>query len=221
MFNISILKEKILKSENKFLFSYIIFFVILFLSKFIFAYDEEKVIILCLISFVIIFYENTSKIIYNVLNEKSLSLENDFLNLYKDKLFIMKKLRIYWRLFLDLEELIVEFFVWLKKQFKSLILLKKNKRIYIVQHFIKDKIKLLLYKVFLIKKTLNLIYVKNLKFYFYLMNKNKTLSFSKTINSLKDLNKNIKYKHWIINKLNLKIKFIKNNNYFSYLFLDF
>ena len=220
--NISNIKEKILlQSKNDYFYSYIIFIIILFLSKFIFAYDEERVIVLCLISFVIIFYENTHKMLYNALNERSTSLEEQFLELYNDKVFIMKKLRIYWRLFLDLEELIIEFYVWIRKQLISLVDLKKKKRIYIVRHFIKDKIKVLLDKKNLTKKTINLIYIKMLSNNFFIKNKNNSLNFLKSLNSLKNINQNINYKHLILNKINLKINFLNKYKYFSYLYLIF
>ena len=92
---LNIKNKLILQSKDKNFNTYILFFLILFLSQFVFLYDEEKIIALCLISFIVIFYQNTNILIYNLLNEKAKSLEIEFINLFKDKILIMNKLRTY------------------------------------------------------------------------------------------------------------------------------
>ena len=70
----------------------VLFLTIIFLSQFIFAYDEEKVVALCLISFATIVYFNFNQIIFNSLNVQSLEIEKEFSILYKEKKILMRKL---------------------------------------------------------------------------------------------------------------------------------
>ena len=70
-----------------------IIFPILFFSSVIFLYDEEKIVALCLISFITIFYFNFSKIIFDTLNEKSITLKNELIKLFTEKIAVMRKLR--------------------------------------------------------------------------------------------------------------------------------
>ena len=62
-------------SQKPFSKEFFLFFLIIILSQFIFSYDEEKVIVLCLLSFGILFYNNFNTLIYNTLNEKAETLE--------------------------------------------------------------------------------------------------------------------------------------------------
>jgi len=70
-----------------------LFFTIIFFSSFIFSYDEEKIVVLCLISFVTILYYNSNQILFDLLQEQSYNLQKEFYNLFSDKIIIMKKLR--------------------------------------------------------------------------------------------------------------------------------
>lgn len=72
---------------------YILFFSILFLSTFVFSYDEEKIVVLCLISFVTILYYNFHQVIFDSLNDQSIALKEELVNLFKEKIIIMRKLR--------------------------------------------------------------------------------------------------------------------------------
>lgn len=75
--------------QIKFYFLYAIAGSIFFLSQIIFKYDEEKVVALCLISFAFIFYINLSSSVDNALSQKALTLEKEFLILFKEKTAMM------------------------------------------------------------------------------------------------------------------------------------
>lgn len=138
--------------NKKYFSEFFIFFIIITLSQFIFSYDEEKIIALCLISFIILFYNNLNQLIYTLLNEKSQTLENEFVDLFKAKFDIMWKLRIYWRLFLDLEDNVVEFFWWVKKNLIQVRLIKISNINLLNKHLVKDVINFILQKNFMIQK---------------------------------------------------------------------
>lgn len=61
-------------------------FLIFLISKEIFSYESEKIVILCIISFFVFSYYSSNKGIFTSLKEKS----NDLLNNY-NKSFILKK----------------------------------------------------------------------------------------------------------------------------------
>jgi len=79
--------------NNKYFNIYFLFFSILFLSSVVFLYDEEKIVALCLLSFVTILYYNFHEMIFNALNEESLILKKELVELFSAKIIIMKKLR--------------------------------------------------------------------------------------------------------------------------------
>ena len=146
-------------SQKKNFKEFFLFFLIITLSQFIFSYDEEKVIVLCLLSFGILFYNNFNTLIYNALNEKAETLEWEFKELFEAKFKIMWKLRIYWRLFLDLEDKIIELFWWSKNNIISVVNLKNKNISLLKKHLVKDYINYLLDKKFIIQKNLQKIFL--------------------------------------------------------------
>lgn len=211
------LKNQLLsQSKNKNFNLYVLVFTILFLSQFVFLYDEEKIIALCLISFIVIFYNNTSEVIYSLLNEKALALETEFVSLFKDKIIIMNKLRTYWRLFLDLEDQTIEIFCWIKKSILNIIEKKKNNRKYLINYFLKDKYNNLLIKNISIFRNFQLTLLALLKN--NLLNNKKNMNIHIFFNNIKSLNNSNNQKLLIVlNKLNLN----KINNYLTYYYLKF
>ena len=146
-------------SNKKYFKEFFIFFLIISLSQLVFYYDEEKVVALCLISFGILFYNNLNTLIYDILNEKAETLEAEFKELFEAKFKIMWKLRIYWRLFLDLEDNIVELYWWSKNNILKITILKNKNINMLKKHWLKDYINFLLDKKFMIQKNLQKLFL--------------------------------------------------------------
>ena len=187
----------------------VLFLAIIFLSQFIFAYDEEKVVALCLISFATIVYFNFNQIIFNSLNTQSLEIEKEFSILYKEKKILMRKLWSVWRIFLDIEDFIVEIYYWVKKSLIYVLEQKKKNRKLFSMLLLKYNInQLYLYQM---KINENLKYFLLILFKFSLNNINKKKYFKTNLNILKKINK-FSFKHILLSKLNNNT-FLKAKNY--------
>lgn len=203
--------------NNKHFNTYVLFFSILIFSSIIFLYDEEKIVVLCLISFVTILYYNFSQIIFNALNDQSVYLKKELVNLFEEKIIIMRKLRYTWRIFLDIEDLIIDMYCWIKQKFFFIIKKKNARRINIFWKLIirKDLNDLLKFKL-LVNENLKILILNLLK---------KKLMYSKTLNLnslnlLKNLSKSKIQFPLILNKL--KINALTTNskiNYNTYYYL--
>jgi hypothetical protein len=62
-----------------------LFFLMLFISKEIFSYDSEKVVIFCILFFIILTYYNSKEMLYNTFVAKSLKLKEEYINVIKSK----------------------------------------------------------------------------------------------------------------------------------------
>ena len=205
--------------NNKYFNIYFLFFSILFLSSIAFSYDEEKIVVLCLISFVTILYYNFHEIIFNSLNEESLILKNELIGLFSEKIIIMKNLRFCWRIFLDIEDLVIDMYRWVSFRFKKII---KSKSILRLNSFWNYIIKKDINQLFQLK----LIIQQNFKFLIFKLLKVKVTTLNKlqlkSLNSLKTLAVTTSIKHFIFNKLNVKcLNIHTKNNYNTYFYLKF
>jgi hypothetical protein len=113
-------------------------FLIFLISKEIFSYESEKIVILCIISFFVFSYYSSNKGIFTSLKEKS----NDLLNNY-NKSFILKKkleneLKTFWQLFLKIEDQFIPVYfilnTYLSSSIKKFTINKKLKKL----NYIKD-----------------------------------------------------------------------------------
>lgn len=141
--------------NSKYSYAYTLFIMIMFLSQFIFAYDEEKVIVLCLLSFAVLFYVNLNEVIHTALSKKSNDLEIEFSKLFKEKIIAMRRIHRYWRIFLDLEDNTVELYCWIKNNLKKTIFIAIKNRKFNKIHLTKEKYKLFFNKIFNIEKQIN------------------------------------------------------------------
>lgn len=201
--------------NSKYYNIYFLFFSIVFLSATVFSYDEEKIVVLCLISFATIIYHNFHEAIFNALNEQSILLKKELVDLFSDKIIIMRKLRYSWRIFLDIEDTIVDMYCWVKIKFKKIIQEKSKRRL---NFFWKYLIRKDLNKLYQLK----LIIKENFKMLILNQLKKKSLNFSEyninTLNSLKTLTYNYTIKHIILNKLNKNVSNLNLNlNTYYYL----
>ena len=198
---------------------YILFFSILFLSTFVFSYDEEKIVVLCLISFVTILYYNFHQVIFDSLNEQSIALKEELVNLFKEKIIIMRKLRYTWRIFLDIEDYIIDMYCWVKQTFVNIIQNKNLRRINTFSRLVirKDLNNLFQAKL-LIKENLKRILLNLLKQKMSAVTTVKQL----TLNELQSFNSGLTQKHFLLNKLKINsLNKTHYNHYNSFYYLKF
>jgi len=148
---------------EKYFSVYVLVVLILFLSHFIFSYDEEKVVALCLLTFGVLSYINFSSLIFEGLNQKSNSLELEFKTLFTEKITAMRRLRIYWRLFMDLHDFLIEFYFWFKQRFTAIVKRRILNRQNLALHNIKAKYSELLSKSLNNKRQINLVELETTK----------------------------------------------------------
>lgn len=203
--------------NNKYFNIYFLFFSILFLSSVVFLYDEEKIVALCLLSFVTILYYNFHEIIFNALNEESLILKKELVDLFSAKIIIMKKLRYSWRIFLDIEDLIVDMYCWIKTKFQIIIKTKNKKRLtFFWKYIIRKDINSLFQSKIIIQENLTNLILALLK---TKVLQSKILQLN-SLNNLKNLSFNYTTKHIVLAKLNKNILNSNNNlNYNTYFYL--
>ena len=72
-----------------------IYLFILLLSKEIISYDNEKIVILCILSFLILAYKNGNDIIFDNLRNRGQKIKEEFSKLLEYKIFILTRLRYY------------------------------------------------------------------------------------------------------------------------------
>lgn len=107
----------------------IIFVIGLFLSKELFSYDFEKVVISSILFFLIILYQGSYDILYNLFYLKSLKFKEEYLELVELKKKIEKKLHHFIITFFRKENSLIGVFNYIFMQlntlFKSLYLTRK------------------------------------------------------------------------------------------------
>jgi hypothetical protein len=64
----------------------------LLFSKEIFSYDSEKVVILCILSFILGIYFYTRKALSNIFTEHRHNLENDVISIYNLEITLLDKM---------------------------------------------------------------------------------------------------------------------------------
>lgn len=196
----------------------ILFFLILLLSKEVFSYDSEKVVILCILSFIIIAYFNFKEMLSNVFLSQSEKIKEEFNDLALIKENLEKEIKKFWRVFLDLEDHLIQIYSWVRNNLVTFIKKANKNRKLLVFHIIKDQLNILVkdqikinqnLNIFLLKNSItNLknmlannteyktLYINELNFYF-----NKLINISTTSNLI----------YLIINKLNINKEFTVDN----------
>lgn len=200
----------------------ILFILILFISKEIFSYDSEKVVILCILSFLILAYYQTRTSLYEAFIFKSAKLEEEFKVLSEMKLTLEKNIRSFWRIFLDLEDQLIEILFWVKNNVVNFIKKANKNRALFAFHIIKDQLNILLKDNLNVKTYFNNFSINATMFNFKLLmtqqidnplNKSNLDIF---LNKLTDNNNENQFKLLLLNKLNIdRVSISENGNIHS------
>lgn len=185
-------------------------FVLIFLaSKEIFSYDSEKVVILCILCFAITAYYNMRTVVYQSFLMTSSKIEEEMTHLLNLKLKLEESIRDFWKMYLKLENLLIEIYFWVKVNFKNFIKKANKNRILFNFHIIKDQLNFVVKETLVTRYLLESVYkamvVNN--FHFMLDSKINSnaikLDMSTFFNKLKTSKDNTTFAHLILSKLNL------------------
>lgn len=199
----------------------VLFFLILFISKEIFSYDSEKIVILCILSFLIVAYFQLRTSIYEAFISKSAKLEEEFNTLADLKYSLEKNIRSFWRIFLDLEDQLTEIFFWFKNNTQVFVKKFNKNRISFNFHIVKDQLNNLLKDNLSTKNLYNSFLVKNAVFNFNstLNGDFKLVSNNLSINgffeNLDVSNNETNFKILLLNKLNINRTDLNDKTSFS------
>jgi len=197
----------------------LLFYLVFMLSKYIFSYESEEVVIFCILSFVIIAYYSSREMFYESLASKSNKLEEEYTQLFTKIQDLTKKIRSYFRIFLDLEDKIVEIYYLTKVYYNKFLNIKNKNRSLFLFYLVKDELNFYLQDDFLRSYKENLNAVESATAYLKLLNSgkintninlNNNESFNSKLNSVLSSNSLI---YLIMNKLNLN-----NKDYLNFLF---
>lgn len=203
----------------------ILAFLIFFLSKEVFSYDGEKVVILCILSFIILAYFNSKEALYNTFLSRSEKLKEEYVLLAEKKEKLEKEIRTFWRIFLDLEDQLIEIYLWVRYNIINITTKFNNNRNAVIFYLVKDQLNLLVKEKLKINQYLNELVLKNTlinfknivsKNYSYKLNYINNLNFylNKLISTVPSHNLST----LVINKLNSNKEFYctKTKNWISF-----
>jgi hypothetical protein len=169
----------------------------LLFSKEIFSYDSEKVVILCILSFILGIYFYTRKALSNIFIEHRNNLENDIISIYNLEIALLDKM-VY---FINNNKLIyskiVNLSLWINNTIKIFLFKINRSRILSILHIGKDYLNLYLKEMILMNTLKNLFDTKlsNEKFsYLTQSNLNDDISVTNILaSSLNSINEDITY----------------------------
>lgn len=196
----------------------ILFLLLLLISKEIFSYDSEKVVIFCILFFIIVTYFNFKEMLYITFLNKSLKLKEEFLLLITSKENLELELKKFWSNFILLESQLLKLTKWIRSNI-SVIVKKINKnRNYIGFHLVKDHLNLLIKDQLKINQNLLNFLVQNailnLKALFHYKLNSKLISTNNLnyyFNKLTNITTNSNIIYLILNKLQNNKEFCVNN----------
>lgn len=139
------------------------FFLILVISKEIFSYEDEKVVVLCILTLLTIATINTKEMIYESLSQRAVKVHNEIYELLDINYDMCKYLRRFMRIYLDLEDSIAYIYSWIKVSINKIIIKLNKHRALFMSNLIKDKLNFLLTDWINIQYNLKL-YLINLTF---------------------------------------------------------
>jgi hypothetical protein len=169
----------------------------LLFSKEIFSYDSEKVVILCILSFILGIYFYTRKALSNIFIEHRNNLENDIISIYNLEIALLDKM-VY---FINNNKLIyskiVNLSLWINNTIKIFLFKINRSRILSILHIGKDYLNLYLKEMILMNTLKNLFDTKlsNEKFsYLTQSNLNDAISVTNILaSSLNSINEDITF----------------------------
>lgn len=201
----------------------ILAFLIFFLSKEVFSYDGEKVVILCILSFIILAYFNFKDALYNAFTARTMKLKEEYTDLIVLKENLEKEIRKFWRIFLDLEDQLIEIYLWVKLNINSSIKKFNKNREAFLFYLIKDQMNGLLKEKLKLKQHLsNFILMDTIKNFKSILNNKsqKQLVYINDLNfylnSLTQTKLNYTLIELVLNKLNINKEFCQSNNWINF-----
>lgn len=195
-----------------------LFILIFLISKEVFSYDSEKIVILCILCFLITAYYNLRTSLYETFQSISSKIEEEFLILVELRAKLENNIKNFWENYLKLEDQLIEIYFWVKSNFKAFINKANKNRILFNFHIVKDQLNSL------VKDTLNTQYLFESvykaiilnNFYFMLDSKINSspvkLETSTFFEKLKSKEESFTFEELILNKLNINKEIILDNN---------
>ncbi len=186
----------------------IIYILALLISKEIFSYDGEKVVILCILSFLFVAYFQTKNVVSELLIAKSKKLEEEYIQLVDLKLNLEKSINSFWKAFIELENQLIEILFWVRANVSNTIIrLNKNRQTFFF-HVLKDYINSFFKNYLAIKYFFQKLYIlsvfNNIQLVFNTsLLKSNALSLQFAFNKLKNTTINYDFTTLLLNKLNL------------------
>lgn len=186
----------------------IIYILALLISKEIFSYDGEKVVILCILSFLFVAYFQTKNVVSELLIAKSKKLEEEYIQLIDLKLNLEKSINSFWKAFIELENQLIEILFWVRANVSNTVIrLNKNRQTFFF-HVLKDYINSFFKNYLSIKYFFQKLYIlsvfNNIQLVFNTsLLKSNALSLQFAFNKLKNTTINYDFTTLLLNKLNL------------------
>jgi hypothetical protein len=167
----------------------------LLFSKEIFSYDSEKVVILCILSFILGIYFYTRKALSNIFIEHRNNLENDIISIYNLEIALLDKMVYFINNNRLIYSKIVNLSLWINNTIKIFLFKINRSRILSILHIGKDYLNLYLKEMLLMNTLKNLFDTKlsNEKFsYLTQSNLNDDISVTNILaSSLNSINEDI------------------------------
>ncbi len=113
----------------------VVFFLFFFISKEIFSYDGERVVILCILTFIITAYYQLRSSIYLMLELRSAKIEEEFTATLNLKIKLEERIKEFWILFHTLETKITNVLFWFKSNIIAYLLKANKNRAIFFQRF--------------------------------------------------------------------------------------
>ena len=187
----------------------IIYFLILLISKEIFSYDSEKIVILCILTFIITAYYQAREGLYETFQARTSKLEEEFVVLLTLKNKLENAVESFWQSFISLENQLIQILIWIKNNIKKFIIKANTNRALFNFHIAKDQLNLLYKENLLVNYGLKSLQTKSTIHNFNLILESKVdynsvdLSIMSFLDKLKTTSNETTFTNLVINKLNI------------------
>jgi hypothetical protein len=196
----------------------------LLFSKEIFSYDSEKVVILCILSFILGIYFYTRKALSNIFIEHRNNLENDIISIYNLEIALLDKMVYFINNNRLIYSKIVNLSLWINNTIKIFLFKINRSRILSILHIGKDYLNLYLKEMLLMNTLKNLFDTKlsNEKFsYLTQSNLNNDISVTNILtSSLNSIHEDITYTEDLLllyNRDEVEIEYISDSkNWYNF-----
>ena len=121
----------------------VLYFLILLVSKEIFSYDSERIVILCILTFIITAYFQVREGLYETFQARTAKIQEEFVILLTLKAKLEKNLADFWDSFEDLTVQLVEILIWVKSNIRKFVEKANKNRSLFNFHIVKDQLNLL------------------------------------------------------------------------------